>query len=215
MSLKPGIAIEMVLNLPSGRQRQLRSILYDGINDRLIIAQTSPPLLTSSKGETLQITYIAKKDGKMRRFGFSAVVSGFIKDYELSLGVRVPTLVLSMTSNPKEANVRRAFRVCPASDSGISLFVRGERCPICDVSLFGVSYIQPSCSHVMSTNDPVDGVLGIDGKKYAVKAKVVRVQDRRGSKLIALFFTEMAQALNDALNKKILMLQRKEMKRWF
>lgn len=193
----------------------MRSILYDGIDGRLIVAQTSPPLLTSSKGETLQISYVTKKDGKMKRFGFSAVVSGFMKDYELSQGVRVPTLVLSMTSNPKEVNVRRAFRVCPAADSGISLFIQGERCAICDISLFGVSYIQPSLSHVMRTNDPVQGILGIDGKRYGLKAKVVRVQERRGSKLVALFFTEMEQALNDALNKKILMLQRKETKRWF
>ena len=215
MSLKPGIAIEMVLNLPSGRQRRLKSILYDGIDDRLIISQTSPPLLTSSKGETLHISYITKIDRVMRRFGFSAVISGFMKDYELANGVRVPTLVLSMTSNPKEVDVRKAFRVCPASDSGLSLSIRGESCSICDISLFGVSYIQTSYQYVLNTNDPVQGVLGIDGKRYALKAKVVRVQERRGSKLIALFFTEMDQALQDTLNKKIFMLQRKEMKRWF
>lgn len=215
MSLKPGIAIEIEYDLPSGRQRRLRSILYDGDGSRLIISQTTPPLLTSSKGQSLQVSYIAKKNDVLHRFGFSATIIGFMKDYELSHGTSVPTLVLSMTSKPKEVNARQAFRICPTGNSGLSLSIVGENCTICDVSLTGVSYVQRSSRHAFSPNDRVEGALSIDGKRYPLKAKVVRVQEKKDARFTALFFTEMEQALHDALNKRILMLQRKELKRWF
>lgn len=215
MSVKPGMTIEIVLDLPSGRQHNLKAVLYDNAGDRLIASQTTPPLLSASRGETVQITYVQKKDDVARRFGFSAVISGFLTDYELSDGDFVPALVLYTKSKPQEINVRKAFRVRPTGDSGISLTIKGDKYPIFDISLTGVSFTQFPCRNVFNRNDLVEGSLYIDGRRYPLKAKVIREQERQGGRLTALFFTEMEQILHDVLNKKILMLQRQDMKRWF
>ena len=108
MSIKPGTSVEIDLDPTSEGSKPLRALVYEVTGKRLILSQTSPPILPPSPKAPLYITYISRKGNRARRMGFSAAVSGFDDDYALLSGIRVPTIVVDMKREPEEASMRKA-----------------------------------------------------------------------------------------------------------
>ena len=207
MSIRPGIAIEITLErtLMKGH---LRALIYDVDKNRIIISQTSPPLLASQINRYVNISYIFKKGKRSRRMGFSAMISGFIKNYELSSGTYVPALIMDIKSEPEEMSLRRSFRVQTRHDSGISLMIRGKTYSIADISLTGLSFTQSLFQGSFRPADVLDIELIIDEKNYTVKGSVIRVAETIKSRVISVVFKDMDNDLDSVLGKKIIMIER-------
>ena len=215
MSIKPGNIIEITFDRSSSGEGSFKSLVYDVTGKRLIISQTSPPLPSSYTNKTAHISYIFKKGSDARRFGFSAVISDFTRDYVLSSGARVPTFVLDMKDEPKEINLRKSFRVQTSRDSGLSLAIKGKNYSIIDVSLMGINFIQPLTQAAFSPADILEVMLTIDGRSYHLNANVVRVSETVRTRLIGAVFINTGRDLENILGKKILMIEREQLsRRW-
>jgi hypothetical protein len=142
MSLRHGSIVEINLDASSVRAFSLKARVYDVVGKRFILSQTSPPIRPSHVERTLYISYISKDGIPARRLGFSATLTGFSRDYMLSLGVCVPALFVEMKSEPKVISLRKGFRIRPLSGSGISLVISGRKHELLDISLTGVGFVQ-------------------------------------------------------------------------
>ena len=211
MSIKPGTSVEIDLDPTSEGSKPLRALVYEVTGKRLILSQTSPPILPPSPKAPLYITYISRKGNRARRMGFSAAVSGFDDDYALLSGIRVPTIVVDMKREPEEASMRKGFRVRPPSNSGLSLTIHGRNYIIFDISLAGLNFIQPLWQLAFKPADSLECRLNIDGQSYPVKARVVRVSKTSTSRQIAATFISMGKEMQPVLSRKILLLERREL----
>jgi hypothetical protein len=210
-SIKPGTSVEIDLDPTSEGSKPLGALVYEVTGKRLILSQTSPPILPPPPKAPLYITYINRKGNRTRRMGFSAVVSGFGDDYALLSGIRVPTIVVDMKREPEEASLRKGFRIRPPSNSGLSLTIHGRNYIIFDISLTGLNFIQPLWQLAFKPWDPLECRLNIDGQNYPVKARVVRVSKTSTSRQIAAAFISMGKELQPVLSRKILLLERRQL----
>lgn len=189
----------------------MMALVYDVTGKRLILSQTSPPILPPPPKDPLYISYITKKGGSVCRLGFSAAVSGFGDDYALSSGKRVPTIIVDMEREPEEASIRKGFRIRTPSNSGFSLTIRGKNYPIFDISLTGVNFIQSLLQPPFKPSDSFECRLNIDGKGYPLKVRVVRASETPVSRQIAAAFLNVGKEIQPVLSRKILLLERKEL----
>jgi hypothetical protein len=211
MSIKAGTSVVINLDPTLERLKPLKALVYDVMGKRLILSQTSPPIPSPPSKSPLFISYTARKGDSVCRFGFSAVVSGFGDDYELSSGERVPTLVVDMKHEPEEASLRKGFRIRTPSNSGLSLTIGGKNYRIFDISLTGVNFIQSPAQPPFKPSYIFECRLNIDGQGYPLKARVVRVSETTAARRIAAAFTDVGMALQSVLSRKILLLERKEL----
>jgi hypothetical protein len=215
VSIKPGNIIEIVFDGLSSREDPLKSLVYDTIAKRLVISQTSPPIPSSYANKTAQVSYIFKTGSEARRFGFSGVITDFSNYCELSSGVRIPTLILDMKTEPKELNLRKGFRVQVSGSSSFLLTIRERSYHIVDISLTGISFVQPLSQNALIPGQMLEMSLTIDRKNFYLNAKVVRVSETVRTRLIAACFTRMGRDLENVLGKRILMIEREQLsRRW-
>ena len=214
MSMKPGSSVEIRLDSPSAGAAPLKALIYDIAEKRLILSQTSPPITPSLVEKRVHISYIVKEGYSVRRFGCLAVISGFGDNYRLSSGVRVQTLIVDITREPKEVSLRKGFRVRPSRHGGISLAIGKREHPILDISLTGIKFIQRFSDPPFKTAEELECTLTIDGRSYPpLAARVVRVSKSAAALHVAVDFVEMYRTLQPVLSKKILMLEREELSR--
>jgi len=207
MSIRPGLIVEITLDRLS-RVGHLKALIYDVEGTRLTISQTSPPILSSHTKRYITISYIFKKGKRTRRLGFSAVISDFIKNYELSSGTHVPALIVDIKSEPEDMSLRRSFRVQPRYDSGLILTIRGKIYSIADISLSGLSFTQPLFHGSFRPSDLLDFELSIDRESYTVRGSVIRVSETVRSRLVSIVFKDMGTDIEKALGTKIIMIER-------
>ena len=213
MSIKPGSSVEINLDSLSARVSPLKALIYDVEGKRLILSQTSPPILPTPAKRPVSISYLLKEGNSMRRFGFSAVISGFDDNYQLASGDRVPALVADITDKPKEASIRKGFRIRPPSHSATSLTVGGKEHAIWDISITGIRFIQRFSDPTFWPADKLTCLLIIDGRRYPLEIKVIRVSETKVARHIAAVFVEAGTDLETVLGRKILMLEREELSR--
>ncbi len=215
MSMKPVSSVEISLDPPSEGTATLKAIIYDVEEKRLILSQTSPPITPSQIEKPIHLSYVARKGNSVKRFGCSAVISGFSDNYRLSSGVRVPTLIVDITHQPKEISLRKGFRVRPPRQGGISMAIGKREYPILDISLTGIKFIQRFSDPPFKTAGKFECTLTIDGRSYpSLEARVIRVSKTAAALHVAAVFVWTDKALQRALSKKILMLEREELSRY-
>lgn len=213
MSMKPGSSVEISLDSTSAGAAPLKALIYDVAEKRLILSQTSPPITPSPIEKPVHLSYIVREGNSMRRFGCSAVISGFGDNYRLSSGVRVPTLIVDIPHEPKEISLRKGFRVRPPRQGGISLTIGERKHPILDISLTGINFIQRFSDPPFKTAGKLECTLTIDGQSYPLEVRVIRVSKTAAALHVAAVFVEMNRALQPVLSKKILMREREELSR--
>jgi hypothetical protein len=211
MPIKPGTTVSINLDPSSERAKPLKALIYEVKGKRLILSQTSPPVLPPLPKKPVYISYLARKGDSERRLGFSAVVSGFGDDYPLSSGIRVPTIIVEMEQEPEETSLRKGFRIRAPRNSGLLLAIRGRNYLIFDISLTGVNFIQSPLQPPFKPSEVLECQLNIDGQSYPLKATVVRVSETAASRRIAAAFTNIGKEIQPVLSKKILLLERKEL----
>jgi hypothetical protein len=213
MAIRPGTIVEINLDASSVRADPLKTLVYDVDEKRLVLAQTSPPILPPTAKRPAYISYLLKEGSTLRRFGFSAVISGFDDEYPLVSGERVQALFVDITARPKEVSLRQGYRVRPPRQSAISLTIGGRSHAILDISISGIGFIQSFSDYAFKPAEKLACLLGIDGRHYPLTAKVVRVFDSEAARHIAAVFVETGRDLDAVLGKKILMLEREVLSR--
>jgi hypothetical protein len=162
----------------------------------------------------MDISYIIQKGNSARRFSVSVLVSGFGDNYELSAGMRVPTIIAEMTHDPKETSLRKGFRIKTQASSGLALAIQANEYPIFDISLTGVNFIQSSLQQPFNPSAVLKCRLNIDGRNYLIEARVIRVVETPVVRHIAAVFVNPGKEFQPVLSRKILQLEREELSRY-
>jgi len=214
VSIKPGSGVDISIDPSPTWSSPLKALVYDTAEKRLILSQTSPPIPPSSVNKSIHLSYIVRDGHAVRRFGCSAIISGFENNYRLSSGIRVQTFIVDITHLPKEISLRKGFRVRPPRDGGISLAIGKREYPVLDISLTGIKFIQRFSDPPFKMAETLECTLTVDGKSYPhLAVQVVRLSKTAASLHVAALFLKMDKALQPALSKKILMLEREELSR--
>ncbi len=132
--IRPGISVDIV-----DRSRHMKSLIYDVIDRRIIIAQASPPLTKHNLNREISLTFLIRKDGQPVRYGVQAKVTDFITDYKLSSS-EVVAVGLEQQTRLDTYNLRLDFRVRPPADSNLTIEWKGRRLNIIDLSVGGFQF---------------------------------------------------------------------------
>jgi hypothetical protein len=213
MPVKPGITVQINLHQLSESVRSLKAVIYDVTGKRLVLSQTSPPIPPSRLRRRVDISFITGKGSSAVRLGFSAIISGFDDDYELSTGTRAPALIVEMNHEPERTSLRQGFRIRTPNKSGLALTIQARDYLIFDISLTGVNFIQPSLQPPFKPSTVLECRLSIDGTSYPIKARVIRVVDTTVLRHVAAVFETPGKDLQPALSRKIMQLERAELSR--
>lgn len=214
MSIKPGITVEINLDPSSEHADCLKAVIHDVRGKRLVVSQTSPPLRPPPPRDPVDISYIIKEGNSARRYGFSALISGFCDDYPLSTGLRVPTVIMEMNGHPEETSLRKGFRIRTPGKSGLSLAIQAGDYPIFDISLTGVNFIQSCLQPPFKPSTVLDCRLNIDGRGFPLRARVIRTVETGTARHVAAVFVNPGQELQPVLSRKILQLEREDLSRY-
>jgi len=172
--IRTGMNVDCVVEVCE-QKRELdvrKSQVYEHSDKVMIISQTTPPILPSSKGRRIAVTYVNNKEGI--RMGLSGKISRIVDDYQLSSSERVRAVFLSDLSEEKQHNLRFAFRVrLPEAYKLILYNSQRETLGILDISAIGIRF-----SHDMTRENKVGQqmkmYLGHEQAFYELKGRVVR-----------------------------------------
>ncbi|OPY03120.1 MAG: PilZ domain protein [Syntrophorhabdus sp. PtaB.Bin047] len=215
MNIRPGLNINIIVNINHMRETVDvgNSIIHEMAGDRMIVAQTDPPISRTHLGKELFVTFLDRSDGQPRRFGFPAIVVEFIKEFELSSLLKVQALVLKKAGAFEEYNLRMFYRLEPPTDCGIRISVDGKGVNLIDISIGGAKFSHEKV-FPFEIGAPVKLSLYVDDVPYTVEAKVLRVwqpDNERIRKTVALAsvqFTDMEAHLKNVLARKIRDIER-------
>ncbi|MEW6265589.1 MAG: PilZ domain-containing protein [Thermodesulfobacteriota bacterium] len=157
--LRPQSKIDLILNLDLLQDviEVRSSVIYELDPQRLIMAQTDPPILKSMIGREIEATFLApglENEKKLCRWGYSAALMDLIPDYRLHRDDQLDQQALVIGApTPRtlyESNVRLAFRVPVADKDGLSLKFRSHSglVSILDLSVGGVLASLPGAPHI-------------------------------------------------------------------
>lgn len=210
MNIRPGLNINIIVNIDHMRETVDvgNSIIHEMAGDRMIVAQTDPPISRTHLGKELFVTFLDRSGGQPRRFGFPAIVVEFIREFELSSSLKVQALTLKKAGDFEEYNLRMFYRLEPPTDCGIRIVVEGKGVNLIDISIGGARFSHEKVSP-FAVGEPVKLYLYVDDVPYTVEARVLRVwepENERIRKTIALAsvqFTDMEAHLKNVLARKI------------
>lgn len=211
--LKPGLSVTLTFDVLSPFLAMKTSI-YDVRGSRIIISQTSPPILPSHVGEVASVTFIIRNKGqRVTRYGFSASVVKLIPDYEIYSSQKVPAVMLQQRSDVKEINRRLMYRISPTRSSKIKIMLGNETVDIVDISLGGAK-IRHAMGHALEPNEDIKLTFIIDYRRFTVPSRIIRVDQERGStnghagQLVSVQFDSKEQEFGRMLSMNILMMER-------
>lgn len=200
----------------TGGVSSMETITYSVEGRRIVLSQPTPPLSEEHKGKRLLVTFIERKDGTQHRYGFWAELTDLPADYEITADNRVPALVLQKKTDPKIYNLRMAYRIQPAPNSGLSISIHGTEVNIIDISVNGAR-ISSAILAPLKPHAVIHLILTVDGKRLEVEGMLIRVWSNTtvGSvgylQFATIKFTDMQQEREYFLGRKILFLERQRL----
>jgi len=215
LNIKPGKHIAITVDMDPLRETidVKSSTVHDIVDGKIIAAQTDPPLLKSYLNKSIYITYLEKEAGKPVRYGFPATVLEFIKDYRLTSSEVAPAIALMQEAEIEQCNLRMFYRLEPPSNSGLDIYIGGEKVSIIDISIGGANFSH-SRSSPFHANETVKLVLSIGGAETKIDAQVLRVREpendrlKKSIELVSVYFINMPGSTKNALSRKIRDIER-------
>ena len=215
MEIKPGTNLNIIVNIDHMREivDVKNSVLHDISGRTLVIAQTDPPISRMHTGKELYLTFLEKRKGETKRYGFTVKVIEFIKEYELSTTLKVQAVVLKRVSEPEEYNLRMFFRLEPPGNCGIEMYIEGKKLNILDISIGGAK-LSHDRIYPFQVNETATMTIEMDGDKQAVEAMVLRVwqpEDEKMKKSLAFLsvqFIDLDAQFRNNLARKIRDIER-------
>lgn len=210
MEIKPGLSVNIIINIDYRKEvvETKNSIVHDVLGEKIIIAQTDPPISRTYMDKEIYVTYLDKEGGKPIRYGFPARIIEFVKEYELAALQKTQAIVLLRKGLREEYNLRMFYRLEPPSNCGIDIFVNGTKVSILDVSIGGASFSHNKI-YPFKTNQEVSVILVIGERASQIKSKVVRIwspDDERMKKsleFVSIQFLDMNGYIKNELGRKI------------
>ncbi len=210
MEIKPGLSVNIIINIDYRKEvvETKNSIVHDVLGEKIIIAQTDPPISRTYIDKEIYVTYLDKEGGKPIRYGFPARIIEFVKEYELAALQKTQAIVLLRKGLREEYNLRMFYRLEPPSNCGIDIFVNGTKVSILDVSIGGASFSHNKI-YPFKTNQEVSVILVIGERASQIKSKVVRIwspDDERMKKsleFVSIQFLDMNGYIKNELGRKI------------
>lgn len=175
-----GRSVQVVLNLDSPEPIARSSSVYDNevSTRRMILAQTSPPILASARFNTIDVTTVipGEAPGEKLRIGVRCQFLRAFSDYSLSGGKKVDAFEVKYKPAVKRANSRRSFRVNPTMKFEVggslqwelTLYQSGTNFTIHDLSLSGIALIVPRYIKDKETYNPLFKLMVGDRVKLII-----------------------------------------------
>jgi hypothetical protein len=210
MEIKPGMSINMIINIDNRKEivETKNSIVHDMVGNKIIIAQTDPPISRTKTNREVYATYLEKEGGRAVRYGFPAKIVEFIKDFELSSLEKTQAVVLLREGLREPYNLRMFYRLEPPSNCGIDIFVNGIKVGILDISIGGASFSHNKI-YPFKMNEETKIILVIGERASQIESKVVRVWEpenenvKRSLEFVSIQFLDMNGHIKNELGRKI------------
>lgn len=210
MEIKPGMTINIIINIDYRREivETKNSIVHDVTGNRIVIAQTDPPISRTNINKEVFATYLEKEGGRPARFGFPAKITAFIKDYELASRQKAQAIVLLREGIREPYNLRMFYRLEPPGNCGIDIFVNGNKVSILDISIGGASFSHNRI-YPFKANEEIKIILLIGERASQIKSKVVRVwapeneKVKKSLEFVSIQFLDMNGHIKNELGRKI------------
>jgi hypothetical protein len=171
----------------------------------VILSQTNPAIPESAKGSKLVVTFL---DAKNNRMGFSAVISQITTHYQLSAEHKVGAVLLTNLTEEKQQNLRMAFRVRLAENTGLTLYnSQKEALEMIDLSGSGARFTH-DLKNEYKVGQRIKLYLGYERVFYELKAEVVRKGDSSGAEVknreqVAVRFLDLDLRTEDEIYKMV------------
>jgi len=213
--IRPGSRIEFFYYADYEKENihVMRSVIYDVVGNKMIVGQPSPGVLRSGLKKHIVVTYLARRDGKQTRFGFSARITDLTNDYQIASGETVYAIVLEQESEPKPFDIRFHFRLRVSSSIDLTLNIREEKATLIDISVGGVMISGAAVKSLMP-RDRVKLKVLFDNQSHDLDAEVLRVWSpadggsRQDLQFAAMRFINAPRLFESALAKAILKIER-------
>ncbi len=214
-AIRPGEKLDLILRSSDDREDLLLGIttVYyaSSSSHRIIVAQTSPPILKSMIGTTIEASFLTRtEEFDCQRLGFRAVVLNILPNYQLHGGGAGEAVELEYLGGPYERNLRYNFRVEPIVEHPVDLTIFGnnERLNVFDVSAGGLCFTRRTSNQCR--NIEVGDTLRLsvnlsERERLQLDSRVVRKFYKGHIEYIGVRFSNMQtkdkQILLSALNR--------------
>ncbi len=219
--MKAGFQLDIVLesDLYNDRVVARKAMVYDVLDQRFIISQTSPPLYRRHIGARVNASYLVKgsepETRQVLRMGIPATVVEYLEAYPLSSSNLVPAFVLQQKGEPSQINLRTHYRVRPTSGSDLTILANGERVNLINLSLGGMQFSHRRSNPPMEYGD-VALTLSSGGRAHKIDGKIIRISSNSAAatgriqdlEYVTVKFLNMDRDVEFFLGKKILMIER-------
>ena len=191
----------------------MRSIVFDVIDKKIILSQSSPPLFRSSLKRDILVTYLDNIVKNGIRFGFQATVVDLWERYEIASGERVSAIIIERKSIPQPVNIRLNYRLKLPSLSGFALYVRDKRASIIDLSIGGVK-ISLKGVELLKPQDQIKLRFRFNNRDFNLEGEVVRIWSnvtagrRDDVQLISIKFINADKEFEHLLGQQIFRVER-------
>ena len=211
--IKPGLKVDIVVATDYKKEITdvRRAVVYDVDSTKVILSQTNPSFTRFYLNRPMVLTYlVGRQEGPMRVGVFCKLTD--IIPFSLLSSEKVHAVVMTLKSSAELQNLRMHFRVRPSSDQNMAIYVEGESMHIVDISIGGAMLSH----HEFMTarpNDCVHVVMIVDGERFEVDAKIVRIwspylDKKRDTEYITVKFLSLDKRLNYLLAGKIFSIER-------
>jgi hypothetical protein len=219
VNIKPGMVGEILIE-DDGITDKMAGIpitVFSVAERRILLSQTAPPISDADLGKRLLLTYLVNHETSPLRYRFGAKLIGFA-DHEIAPSLRIPALVIERETHPEACNLRMNYRIKPATDRGLQVWLRGTLVPIVDISEGGVC-IRAKGEIALKPRDTTQLTIGVDDRTFEVESRVVRIWSpptpggTAGSRQFVSFqFLGNLAARENILGRKIFQLERTQIK---
>ncbi len=219
--IKPGDRLDLIIRSSDNTDdlALLNTAVYDltSSGEEIIVVQTSPPIPDSMTGKEIEVSILTRTpEFEYQRFGFRAVISKILPNYQLHGGRESPAVELRRLSKTYERDLRYHFRVQPVPEYPIELALPGEngRFNLIDISVGGLCFSRRMSSELqdIETGDRLDLSVALNGnERLQLEAKVVRKFYKDHFEYIGVKFLNLERQARQILQDTLHRIQRIEL----
>jgi hypothetical protein len=194
----------------------LHTVIYQVVGQRVILSQTTPPIISDKIEKRLLVTFLGKNEKGNSRYGFWAKLTRLVTDYEITTSQRIPALILEIQTDPKPYNFRMSYRIKPSPNKGLAVFFEGEAVPIMDISVGGIR-ISTGTERTFNLHEALTLTIHVDDKKFDMEGSVIKVSPssmpgtKPGHQQVAIQFVSHQMERETVLGEKIFRLDRERL----
>lgn len=209
--LKIGTHIDIVFEneINTSNAHYMKALVYDYKNGHIIISQTSPALTRHFLNRRILVTFLGNVEKRVLRFGLSARLIDLITDYQISSNNSVEALILKPLGKPDLVDFRMHFRIKPPSQSEISLFFKGEKINLIDISIGGAKFAYPK-SNLFLYGNTIRLKLVVGPTEFDIEARVCNASLPQDNNLqyVGVEFEHDNRQMESVLGRAILAIER-------